>query len=46
MVYFVIACVVFVTTFCAVAFASYKHTPAIGVGGLLLLLALGELVFH
>jgi len=46
MAFFVIACIVFAVIFCAVAFASYKYTPAVGIGGLLLLLALGELIFH
>lgn len=46
MSYFAAACVVFVVLFCTVAYVSEKHTPAVGIGGLLLLLALGELIFH
>lgn len=45
MIYFAVACAVFAILFCVAAVVSERWTPLVGVGGLLLLFAIGQMVF-
>ena len=39
---FIVACILYLAVFAAVAVISEKYTPLVGIGGLLVLLALGR----